>query len=172
VSRSHDSAVRSQVSGQPLLIVAEQCPYLSGPDRAPWRAGLTCARSLKIRELGAGSLSSAVNAASRDASLDPRGSHRFLRASLRGYRSVACGVTLVCTLPLSVSAGQRLPGARTPPGHELEHYYQGWVRISVRSPARPFGPSFPRGSLAHSRAWLPHSRKAAPGGLRFAHNPC
>jgi len=100
--------------------MAEQCPYLSEPDRAPWRAGLSCARSRKIRELGAGSLSSAINAASRDASLDPRGSHRFLRASLRGCRSVACGVALVCTEPLSVSAGQRLPMARTPPGHELE----------------------------------------------------
>jgi len=66
------------------------------------------------------SLSAALNAASRDASLDPRGSHRFLRASLRGCRSVACGVALVCTQPLSVSAGQRLPVARTPPGHELE----------------------------------------------------
>jgi hypothetical protein len=30
--------------------------------------------------------------------------------------------------------------------------YQGGCQISARSPARPFDPSFPRGSLAHFRA--------------------
>jgi hypothetical protein len=94
-----------------------------------------------------------------------------LRASLRGCRSVACGATLVCARPLFVSAEQRLPVARTPPGHELELSYQGGCRISERLPAHPFGPSFPRGSLAHSRAWLPYSRRAAPGGLRLGPQP-
>jgi len=75
-------------------------------------------------------------------------------------RSTACGVALVCTLPLSVSARQRLPEARTLPGHELESYYQGGCRISVavsRTSLRSvFSSRFP-GSLSSLAASLSES---------------
>jgi hypothetical protein len=59
----------------------------------------------------------------------------------------------VCTQPLPVVAGQRLPGARTPPGHRLRVLLLGaGAGFPSGFPLVPPGPSFPHGSPAHSRA--------------------
>jgi hypothetical protein len=69
-------------------------------------------------------------------------------------------------------AGQRLPQARTPPGHRPRALLPGQGRISERLPAHPSRSVFPSRFPGSVTSLLPHSRRAAPGGLRSAHNPC
>jgi len=49
---------------------------------------------------------------------------------------------------------------------------RGGGRISERLPAHPSRSVFPSRFPGSVSSLLPHSRRAAPGGLRSAHNPC